>query len=71
MVNGCSNSRTLLYKTGDFSVEYLFPDNGTHQVLTKISKDNDVQVLASFNVFVPHQAPPSLLNPFPNAAAMK
>jgi heme/copper-type cytochrome/quinol oxidase subunit 2 len=29
----------------------------------------DVQVLASFNVFVPHQAPPSLLNPVPNASA--
>jgi hypothetical protein len=28
-----------------------------------------VQVLASFNVFVPHQTPPSALNPFPNASA--
>jgi len=54
---------------GDFSVEYIFPDDGTHQVLTKISKGAAVQVLASFNVFVPHQAPPSLLNPFPNTSA--
>jgi hypothetical protein len=54
---------------GDFSVEYLFPDDGTHQVITRIDKGADVQVLASFNVFVPHQAPPSLLNPFPNASA--
>jgi hypothetical protein len=23
-------------------------------------------ILASFSVFVPHQSPPSLLNPFPN-----
>lgn len=51
---------------GDFSVNYIFPEDGTHQVLTKISKGAAVQVLASFNVFVPHQAPPSLLNPFPN-----
>jgi hypothetical protein len=51
---------------GDFSVEYLFPDDGTHQVITRIDKGAAVQVLASFNVFVPHQAPPSLLNPFPN-----
>jgi hypothetical protein len=51
---------------GDFSVEYLFPDDGTHQVITRVDKDAAVQVLASFNVFVPHQAPPSLLNPFPN-----
>ena len=54
---------------GDFSVEYLFPDDGTHQVIARVDKDATVQVLASFNVFVPHQAPPSLLNPFPNASA--
>jgi hypothetical protein len=54
---------------GDFSVEYLFPDDGTHQVITRVDKDAAVQVLASFNVFVPHQAPPSLLNPFPNSSA--
>ena len=54
---------------GDFSVEYLFPDDGTHQVIARVDKDDAVQVLASFNVFVPHQAPPSLLNPFPNASA--
>ncbi|MGH9974277.1 MAG: hypothetical protein ACRD8Z_00355, partial [Nitrososphaeraceae archaeon] len=54
---------------GDFSVEYLFPDDGTHQVITRVDKDAAVQVLASFNVFVPHQAPSSLLNPFPNTSA--
>ena len=53
---------------GDFSVEYLFPDDGTHQVIARVDKDAAVQVLASFSVFVPHQAPPSLLNPFPNAS---
>ena len=41
---------------GDFAVEYIFPDDGTHQVLTRIDKESAVQVLASFNVFVPHQA---------------
>lgn len=58
----------LTVPDGDFSVEYLFPDDGTHQVITRIDKDAAVQLLASFNVFVPHQAPPSLLNPFPNAS---
>ena len=43
---------------GNFSVEYIFPDDGTHQVLTRIDKGSAVRVLASFNVFVPHQAPP-------------
>jgi hypothetical protein len=59
----------ITVRDGDFSVEYIFPDDGTHQVITRIDKGTDVQVLASFNVFVPHQAPPSLLNPFPNASA--
>jgi hypothetical protein len=50
---------------GDFSVKYLFPDDGTHQVLTRINANNTI-LLASFSVFVPHQSPPSLLNPFSN-----
>ncbi len=50
---------------GNFLVEYIFPDDGTHQVLTRIDKESAVRVLASFSVFVPHQAPPSILNPFP------
>lgn len=50
---------------GDFSVEYIFPDDGTHQVLARIDKGTSVRGLGSFNVFVPHQAPPSILNLFP------
>ena len=59
----------ITVRDGYFSVEYIFPDDGTHQVITRIDKGADVQVLASFNVFVPHQAPPSLLNPVPNTSA--
>ncbi|MPZ07543.1 MAG: hypothetical protein GEU26_14200 [Nitrososphaeraceae archaeon] len=59
----------ITVRDGDFLVEYIFPEDGTHQVITRIDKGADVQVLASFNVFVPHQAPPSLLNPFPNVSA--
>ena len=51
---------------GHFSVKYLFPDDGTHQVLTRLDI-NDSSTAASFNVFVPHQAPPSILNPFPSS----
>ena len=50
---------------GDFSVKYLFPDDGTHQVLTRINTNNSI-LLASFSVFVPHQSPPSSINPFPS-----
>ena len=46
---------------GDFSVDYLFPDDGTHQVLLRIDKNDSISV-ASFNVFVPHQSPPSILD---------
>jgi hypothetical protein len=51
---------------GHFSVKYLFPDDGTHQVITRVDAKNSANI-ASFNVFVPHQAPPSLLNPFPSS----
>jgi hypothetical protein len=46
---------------GDFSVDYLFPDDGTHQVLLRIDKNDSISV-ASFNVFVPHQSPPNILD---------
>ena len=49
---------------GDFSVKYLFPDDRTYQVLTRINMNNSIS-LASFSVFVPHQAPASILNSFP------
>ena len=51
---------------GDFSVKYLFPDDGTHQVIARIN-EKDSATLASFNVFVPHQAASSILNPFPSS----
>jgi hypothetical protein len=49
---------------GDFSVDYIFPDDGTHQVLLRVDTKEFIQ-LASFRVFVPHQSSPSILNPFP------
>ena len=50
---------------GDFSVKYLFPDDGTHQVLLRVDgKKNKLTEIASFKVFVPHQGPPSVLDPF-------
>lgn len=49
---------------GEFSVKYIFPDDGTYQVLLRVNTNNSI-ILASFSVFVPHQSPPSLLNLFP------
>jgi hypothetical protein len=54
---------------GDFSVKYIFPDDGTHQVVTRISKEMSDSTFASFNVFVPHQSPPNILDPFPASPA--
>jgi hypothetical protein len=52
---------------GHFSVKYIFPDDGTHQVVLRLDKGNDLKILASFSVFVPHQSPPSILDPFPSS----
>ena len=55
---------------GDFSVKYIFPDDGTHQIVTRISKETSILTLAPFNVFVPHQSSPSILNPFPTSSTV-
>lgn len=52
---------------GHFSVRYIFPDDGTHQVLLRLDTSTDLKLIASFNVFVPHQSPPSILDPFPSS----
>jgi len=56
----------ITVSNGDFSVKYIFPDDGTHQVILRVDSNHLVE-LASFQVFVPHQSPPSILNPFPSS----
>jgi hypothetical protein len=51
---------------GHFSVKYLFPDDGIHQVITRLDT-KDSSTAAPFNVFVPRLAPPTILNPFPSS----
>jgi hypothetical protein len=58
--------QNITVQNGDFSVYYIFPDDGTHQVLLRIDRKDSIR-LASFQVFVPHQSPPSILNPFPTS----
>ena len=50
---------------GHFSVKYLFPDDGTHQAITRLDTKNSVN-LALFNIFVPHQ---SSGMPFPSSSS--
>ena len=42
-------------------MKYIFPDDGTHQVILRLNL-KDLIELASFQVFVPHQSPPSPFN---------
>ena len=58
--------QNITIQNGDFSVDYIFPDDGTHQVLLRVDREDSIR-LASFQVFVPHQSPPSILNPFPTS----
>ena len=53
--------QNLSTQNGDFSIDYIFPDDGTHQVLLRLDRNESIQ-LASFQVFVPHQPPPSILD---------
>ena len=39
---------------GHFSFLYIFPDDGTHQVLLRLDTSTDLKIPASFNVFVTH-----------------
>jgi hypothetical protein len=53
--------QNIITQNGDFSVDYIFPDDGTHQVLLRLD-NNDSIWIASFEVFVPHQTPPNILD---------
>lgn len=53
-------------QNGDFSVDYLFPDDGTHQVLLRLDRNESIS-LASFQVFIPHQTPPNPLTDTQNS----
>jgi len=53
--------QNVTIQNGDFSVDYLFPDDGTHQVLLRLDRNDSIN-LASFQVFVPHQTSPDLLS---------
>jgi hypothetical protein len=71
IVGGTSNQESPFRLTnipavdGHFSINIIFPDKGSYQVITKItssSQTHDVASLASFTVTVP--AKQSALNPF-------
>lgn len=42
---------------GKFSVEYIFPDDGHHNVILPLYRNTTAFTLAAFNIIVPHQQP--------------
>jgi hypothetical protein len=57
--------QNITVPNGDFSVEYLFPEHGTHQVLLRLDRNDSIHV-ASFQVYVPHQSTPEGLSDLHN-----
>ena len=53
---------------GQFSVDYIFPDDGEHRIILQLYKNTTPFTLSSFDLAIPHPAPPSetekFLNPF-------
>jgi len=64
VTNSSGQERTFKFTNmtsdGNFSVNYLFPDWGIYQVISRIDSNN-VSALASFKVLVPIQ-PPGIIN---------
>ena len=48
--------------SGNFSVRYIFPTDGTYQVFTKVQDKNFLKEFASFKIFVPVQGSQSVLD---------
>ena len=42
--------------SGNFSVRYIFPTDGTYQVLTRVEDKNFLKEFASFTIFVPYKS---------------
>jgi len=53
---------------GQFSVDYIFPDDGEHRIILQIYKNTTPFTVSSFDLAIPHSVPPSetekLLNSF-------
>jgi len=44
-------------ENGEFSVEYIFPDDGQHRVILQLYKDLNALTVASFDLNIPHPQP--------------
>ncbi len=45
---------------GNFSIEYIFPDDGEHRIILQLYKNTTAFAIGSFDIFIAHpQQPPS------------
>lgn len=51
---------------GQFSVEYIFPDDGEHRIILQLHKNTSPFTVSSFDLAIPHPVPPSETGKFLN-----
>jgi hypothetical protein len=44
---------------GQFSVDYIFPDDGEHRIILQLYKNTTPFAVSSFDLLIPHHTPPS------------
>ena len=44
---------------GQFSVNYIFPDDGEHRIILQLYKNTTPFTVSSFDLLIPHPTPPS------------
>jgi hypothetical protein len=44
---------------GQFSVDYIFPDDGEHRIILQLYKNTTPFTVSSFDLLIPHPIPPS------------
>ncbi len=44
---------------GQFSVDYIFPDDGEHRIILQLYKNTTPFTVSSFDLLIPHPTPPS------------
>jgi len=52
-------NKLLPVMDGQFSVDYIFPDDGEHRIILQLYKNTTPFTISSFDLLIPHPTPPS------------
>ena len=52
-------NKFLPVTNGQFSVDYIFPDDGEHRIILQLYKNITPYTVSSFDLSIPHPTPPS------------